>query len=98
MSESIDCDVVAIIKYTIVVFVSGIVIPLFLLWEKDYLSKIGGWNNLTMLLVIVFFLYGIVLAAKHTYGYFLKKESSKGKTYTFKQMINKSKHEEKFNK
>ena len=98
MSESINCDVVAIIKYTIVVFVSGIVIPLFLLWAKDYFSKIGGWNNLTMLLVIVFFLYGIVLAAKHTYGYFLKKESSKGKTYTFKQMINKSKHEEKFDK
>ena len=95
MHKSIDCDVVAIVKYTIIVFVSGIVIPLFLLWAKDYISKIGCWNNLITLLVIVVFLFSIVLAAKHTYSYFQKKESSKGKSYTFKQMINKSKHEEK---
>ena len=95
MHESIDCDVIAIIKYTIIVFVSGIVIPLFLLWAIDFLSKIGCWNNLILLLVMAVFLYSIVMAAKHTYNYFQKTESSKGKTYTFKQMVNQSKHEEK---
>ena len=35
------------------------------------------------------------MAAKHTYNYFQKIESSKGKTYTFKQMVNQSKHKEK---
>ena len=79
MLKSIDCDVVAIIKYTIIVFVSGIVIPLFLLWAKDFLSKIGCWNNLILLLVMAVFLYSIVMAAKHTYGYFQTIESSKGK-------------------
>jgi hypothetical protein len=34
------------------------------------------------------------MAAKHTYNYFQKIESSKGKTYTFKHMVNKSNHEE----
>lgn len=95
MHKPIDCDVVAIIKYTIIVFVSGIVIPLFLLWAKDCLSKIGCWNNLVLLLVMAVFLYSIVMAAKHTYSYFQKIESSKGKTNTFKQMANISKHEEK---
>ena len=84
MHKPIDCDVVAIIKYTIIVFVSGIVIPLFLLWAKDCLSKIGCWNNLVLLLVMAVFLYSIVMAAKHTYSYFQKIESSKGKTNTFK--------------
>ena len=97
MHKSIDCDVVAIIKYTIIVFVSGIVIPLFLLWAKDFLSKIGCWNNLILFLVMAVFLYSIVMAAKHTYNYFQKQETSKGKTYKFKQMVNKSKHEQKFN-
>ena len=95
MRKSIDCDVVAIVKDTIIVFVSGIVIPLLLLWAKDYLSSLGCWNNIIMLFVIVVFLYKIMLAAKHTYRYFQKEESSKSKTYTFKQMINKSKHEAK---
>ena len=96
MHKSIDCDVVAIIKYTIIVFVSGIVIPLFLLWAKDFLSKIGCWNNLILFLVMAVFLYSIVMAAKHTYNYFQKQETSKGETYKFKQMVNKSKHEQKF--
>lgn len=87
MRKSIDCDVVGIVRNTIVVFVSGIVIPLFLLWAKDYISKIGCWNNLIMLLVIAIFLYSIVLSAKHTWSFFQKQESSKGKTYTFKQII-----------
>ena len=78
MHKSIDCDVVAIIKYTIIVFVSGIVIPLFLLWAKDFLSKIGCWNNLILFLVMAVFLYSIVMAAKHTYNYFQKQETSKG--------------------
>lgn len=95
LHKSIDCNVVAIVRYTIIVFVSGVVLPLLLLWAKDYLSKIGCWNNLILLLVMAVFLYGIVMAATHTYNYFQKKESSKGKTYTFTQMVNKSKHEEK---
>lgn len=96
MRKPIDCDVVAIIKYTIIVFVSGIVIPLFMLLSKDYISMIGCWNNLIMLLVIAIFLYSIVQAAKHTYSYFQKIESTKSKTYSFKQMKNKKKLEEKF--
>lgn len=96
MHKSIDCDVVAIVRYTIIVFVSGVVIPLFLLWAKDCLARIGCWNNLILLLVMAVFLYSIMKAAKHTYKYFQKQESSKGKTYTFKQMMSKSKHKEKF--
>lgn len=95
MHQSIDCDVVAIVRYTIIVFISGVVIPLLLLWAKDCISKIGCWNSLILLLVMAVFLYSIVMAAKHTYKYFQKLESSKGKTYTFKQMVSKSKHEEK---
>ena len=96
MHKSIDCDVVAIVRYTIIVFGFGVVIPLFLLWAKDCLAGIGCWNNLILLLVMAVFLYSIMKAAKHTYKYFQKQESSKGKTYTFKQMMGKSKHEEKF--
>ena len=36
------------------------------------------------------------MAAKHTYRYFQKKETSKWKTYNFKQMVNNSMHEQKF--
>lgn len=90
MHKSIDCDVVAIVRYTMIVFVSGVVIPLLLLWAKDCLTKIGCWNNLILLLVMAVFLYSIVMAAKHTYNYFQKQESSK-----VKQMVSKSKHEEK---
>lgn len=96
MHKSIDCDVVAIIRYTIYVFISGVVVPLLLLWAKDCLSKLACWNNLMLFIVMAVFLYSIVMAAKHTYSYFQKLESSKGKTYTFKQMVNKSKHEKKF--
>ena len=95
LHKSIDCDVVAIVRYTIIVFVSGVVLPLLLLWAKDCLSKIECWNNLILFLVMAVFLDGIVMAAKHTYNYFQKQESPKGKTYTFKQMVSKSKHEEK---
>lgn len=94
--KPIDCDVVALVRYTIITFGSGVVIPLFMLWAKDCLTKIGCWNNLILLLVIAVFLYSIMMAAKHTYNYFQKQESSKGKTHTFKQMMSKSKHEEKF--
>lgn len=79
MHKSIDCDVVAIVRYTRIVFVSGVVIPLLLLWAKDCLTKIGCWNNLILLLVMAVFLYSIVMAAKHTYNYFQKQESSKVK-------------------
>lgn len=95
MHKSIDCDVVAIVRYTIIVFVSGVVIPLLLLWAKDCISKIGCRNSLILLPVMAVFLYSIAMAAKHTYNYFHKLESSKGKTYTFKQMGSKSKHGEK---
>lgn len=90
MHKSIDCDVVAIVKYTMIVFVSGVVIPLLLLWAKDCLTKIGCWNNLILLFVMSVFLYSIVMAAKHTYNYFQMQELSK-----VKQMVSKSKHEEK---
>lgn len=96
MHRLIDCDVVAIIRNTIMVSISGIVVPLLLLWVKDYLLNIGCWNNLILLIVLAVFLYNIVMAAKHMYGYFLKKEASNGKTYNLKQMVNNSKHEQKF--
>lgn len=85
MHRPIDCDVVAIIRNTIMVSISGIVVPLLLLWIKDYLLNIGCWNNLILLVVLAVFLYNIVMAAKHMYRYFLKKEASKGKTYNLKQ-------------
>lgn len=43
--KSIDCDVIAIIRYTIIVSVSGIGVPLLLLWARDYFLNIGCWNN-----------------------------------------------------
>lgn len=79
MHKSIDCDVVAIIRYTIIVSISGIVVPLLLLWAKDYLQNVGCWNNLILFIVLAVFLSSIVMAAKHTYRYFQKKETSKRK-------------------
>lgn len=96
--KPIDCDVIAIIRYTIIVSVSGIGVPLLLLWARDYFLNIGCWNNLILLIVLAVFLYSIVMAAKHTYKHFQKKESIKGKTYNFKQMVNNSKHEQKLDK
>ena len=96
--KSIDCDVIAIIRYTIIVSVSGIGVPLLLLWARDYFLNIGCWNKLILLIVLAVFLYSIVMAAKHTYKHFQKKESIKGKTYNFKQMVNNSKHEQKLDK
>lgn len=96
--KPIDCDVIAIIRYTIIVSVSGIGVPLLLLWARDYFLNIGCWNNLILLIVLAVFLYSIVMAAKHIYKHFQKKESIKGKTYNFKQMVNNSKHEQKLDK
>ena len=96
MHRPIDCDVVTIIRNTIMVFFSGIVLPLLLLWIKDYLLNIGCWKDIILLIVLSIFLYNIVMAAKHMYKYFQKKENSMGKIYNFKQMVNNSKHEQKF--
>lgn len=78
MHTPIDCDVVSIVRYTIVVFVAGVVVPLFLLLGKDCLLGIVCLNNLILLLIMVVFLYSIAMAAKHTYKYFQKLESFKG--------------------
>lgn len=96
MHSPIDCNVVAAVKYTIIVFASGIIVPLLLLWVKDYFLNVRYWDNLILLIVLGVFLYSIVMAAKHTYRYFQKKETSKWKTYNFKQMVNNSMHEQKF--
>lgn len=96
MHRPIDCDVVTIIRNTIMVFIFGIVVPLLLLWIKDYLLNIGCWKDLILLIVLAIFLYNIVMAAKHMYKYFQKKETSKGNKYNFRQMLSNSKHEQKF--
>lgn len=77
--KPIDCDVIAIIRYTIIVSVSGIGVPLLLLWARDYFLNIGCWNNLILLIVLAVFLYSIVMAAKHTYKHFQKKSQLKAK-------------------
>lgn len=96
MHKRIDTNVVEIVKFTIIVSVSGIVLPLLLLCAKDCFRYVGWWNNLILLIVLVFFLYSIAMSAKHMYRYFQKKEISKGIKYNFKQMVNNSKHEQKF--
>ena len=77
MHKPIDDEVVAIIIYTAVISVSGIVVPLLLLWTKDYFPNDIFWNNLILLIVLYVFLYSIVMAARHMYMYFHKKEISK---------------------
>lgn len=79
MHKPIDCDVIAIMRYTIIASVFGIIVPLLLLWAKDYLQNVGCRNNLIQFIVLTVFLFSIVMTAKHTYKYFQKKETSKGK-------------------
>ena len=96
MHKRIDTNVVEIVKFTIIVSASGIVLPLLLLCAKDCFRDVGWWNNLILFIGFVFFLYSIAMCAKHMYRYFQKKEISKGIKYNFKQMVNNSKHEQKF--
>ena len=98
MHKRIDTNVVEIVKFTIRVSASGIVVPLLLLWAKDCFRDVGWWNNLILFIVLVFFLYSIAMSAKHMYRYFQKKETTKGIKYNFKQMVNNSNHEQKFDK